>query len=514
MKVRWIVLLMAVIGAAGCKPRAVAPDEAMPPAPSGEPATQPAGPAKSIDDQIAEILKDVDPTLIYERVPIPDEENAWPLWAEAMEKLVAPDETVKKLGWLALKEEASWPEGKSGRRLEHLVAANREALERVDAGLRRGRCQYPETRRPQGEPRLFPLVEAAKIKCLKARMLAVTGGIAGASEELAGALQMGDMADAGALSLLSHMVAVTITDTSVKNIRWLAKDQRVTDADLVRLIGGLGPRQEPASGLARALRVELRSLAIVMFEEKPKALKYPGELTKALEKEKGVKVDKQLLERLFKDLEHIFDKAETIRIQAVFYARLIRSVEGPWKDRDQNFGDDAKELVSEVTAANSCLVSVLSASAKGNRELDREEMERAKDAVKNIVGRSVVAIALPNMAGLVEPEFRYRADRAATRTVLALRLYEIRKGRLPDSLRTLVDEKILEAVPVDPFSDKPLRYSRERRVVWSVGPNETDDGGRLGGSKPGFWRGKDYVLRVPGSSRPAPPIPGNVPGGR
>jgi hypothetical protein len=32
-------------------------------------------------------------------------------------------------------------------------------------------------------------------------------------------------------------------------------------------------------------------------------------------------------------------------------------------------------------------------------------------------------------------------------------------------------------VPTDPFNDQPLRYSKERRVVWSVGADEVDDGG-------------------------------------
>ena len=34
----------------------------------------------------------------------------------------------------------------------------------------------------------------------------------------------------------------------------------------------------------------------------------------------------------------------------------------------------------------------------------------------------------------------------------------------------------LDAEPYDYFRDGPLRYSKERRIIWSVGPNEADDG--------------------------------------
>jgi hypothetical protein len=42
-------------------------------------------------------------------------------------------------------------------------------------------------------------------------------------------------------------------------------------------------------------------------------------------------------------------------------------------------------------------------------------------------------------------------------------------GRLPSALDSLVETKLLGAVPTDPFDGNPFRYSRERRVVWSVG---------------------------------------------
>ncbi len=73
--------------------------------------------------------------------------------------------------------------------------------------------------------------------------------------------------------------------------------------------------------------------------------------------------------------------------------------------------------------------------------------------------------------------------------------YALEHGKYPESLGALVSEKILPSVPADPFSGKPLRYDPERRRIWSVGPDAKDGSGL---DEPEDWRGKDYVLQLPG----------------
>ena len=66
-----------------------------------------------------------------------------------------------------------------------------------------------------------------------------------------------------------------------------------------------------------------------------------------------------------------------------------------------------------------------------------------------------------------------------------------------------VDVVAVEAVPLDPFDGQPLRYSKERRIIWSVGENLRDDGGskmdtRGGGGEAQSWRCMlDYVTDLP-----------------
>jgi hypothetical protein len=64
-------------------------------------------------------------------------------------------------------------------------------------------------------------------------------------------------------------------------------------------------------------------------------------------------------------------------------------------------------------------------------------------------------------------------------TEMALRCYRCDGGRPPAALQQLVP-KYLRHLPVDPFSDRSLVYhpGGTNWVLYSVGPNKTDDGGK------------------------------------
>jgi hypothetical protein len=68
-----------------------------------------------------------------------------------------------------------------------------------------------------------------------------------------------------------------------------------------------------------------------------------------------------------------------------------------------------------------------------------------------------------------------------TKTLLALKAYRQDNGRLPDSLDALVPDYLPE-IPKDPFSGEALKYSLEKKIIYSIGQtgaedNLIDDGG-------------------------------------
>jgi hypothetical protein len=76
----------------------------------------------------------------------------------------------------------------------------------------------------------------------------------------------------------------------------------------------------------------------------------------------------------------------------------------------------------------------------------------------------------------LEAAFAASLSLEATRTAVALHAFEKSKGHLPEDLGQLVPE-YLDAVPPDPFDGKPLRYSRAKRIVYSIGSDLIDRGG-------------------------------------
>ncbi|MHC4214266.1 MAG: hypothetical protein ACYSWP_12935 [Planctomycetota bacterium] len=81
-----------------------------------------------------------------------------------------------------------------------------------------------------------------------------------------------------------------------------------------------------------------------------------------------------------------------------------------------------------------------------------------------------------------ELSYRARSLYEASITVIALKRWRLEKDAYPDDLAQLVDSVYLEKVPIDPFSDKPLVYRKngDDFILYSVGRNFTDDGGKWG----------------------------------
>jgi hypothetical protein len=106
------------------------------------------------------------------------------------------------------------------------------------------------------------------------------------------------------------------------------------------------------------------------------------------------------------------------------------------------------------------------------------------------------AIFLPVFSGGHAKQDQLIAEAAIMRGALALRAYQIERGKYPDSLAQLRAAGGWE-IPEDPFSGKELIYRRQGQdyLLYSVGPNFKDDGGiNLQETRPGREHKLDYDL--------------------
>ncbi len=95
----------------------------------------------------------------------------------------------------------------------------------------------------------------------------------------------------------------------------------------------------------------------------------------------------------------------------------------------------------------------------------------------NAIGKILTGLSLPAGEKFLSKKCRENVNVSATRTLLALKCYKIKYGALPKILSDLVPE-FLAAIPLDDFDGKPLRYSTEKAIIYSVGLDLIDSGGQ------------------------------------
>jgi len=100
-------------------------------------------------------------------------------------------------------------------------------------------------------------------------------------------------------------------------------------------------------------------------------------------------------------------------------------------------------------------------------------------------GKAFVApfgeIYLPLIEMAIKESLQQRALLRSASTALALERYRIAKGQWPDALPKLVEAGSLRGLPTDPYDAQPLRYRKlpDGVVIYSIGPDEVDNGGNL-----------------------------------
>jgi hypothetical protein len=99
---------------------------------------------------VEELLQHVPPEVLYRRVPLAEDENALGPWREAIASYVGPGEDVQKLWDEAFDgrgdtvKPAVFPGGPEGDPIRKVLQQNQRTLELLEAGVRRGRFQFPE----------------------------------------------------------------------------------------------------------------------------------------------------------------------------------------------------------------------------------------------------------------------------------------------------------------------------------------------------------------------------------
>ncbi len=388
----------------------------------------------------------------YVRKDLSAEQNAYPLWTNAMAYVKQPHESFRMNALFShvCSFKTNMPECADGQALAEWMGEKREMFELIPRALAVGHLQFPLEK--QGNS-LEPLSTSGWVKLASWMVVAgrgheQKGEFALAVRQYRDVSLLGGQMMAGQGPGLMYLVGNGLSMRGLTAVRRLCGQDEVESDVLREALRAMPVPVSTDANLAECYRVEAAFGARWFcsgFASAP------------------------LLTRF--RLGRVFDRDETLKLTDALYAHYItNALCTVWRGGDTTFVDRIKrraaveglpEGADGVTGAWSQWLLLVKA-ARGR---------------PNIYGERLVALSADVAASMLLHSFRARAMTSLTRTFVALRIVKKEAGAYPESLEAAVAKGVLSEVPMDFFSDKPVRYSLEKRKLWSVGPDGVDNGG-------------------------------------
>ena len=385
-----------------------------------------------------ELLKHAHPEAVHHAVPLPDDENAYPVWSEAGRKLNEINGTDYPR-WLLDHRNPNkpLPEGQQRQALYDRLERHKPVLELVDRAAARQRFQLPPY---SDDVNLGSSGALAKLKVDRARLRAGQGDWTGALADLGDVIHVGRGLARGEGVLVYWAFGNAVHSEGLTAMQALARNPRTPDEVVAKLRSMLPPPTDLCEEWATVLRVEFTSFFVPNL-----AAFYPSD----------EKLEEKLRE-LRREHPCSLDPADAVRSASQQVRDDIAACHLPWAG--------ISDYVEERGRAVSCterLFEVLQASA----DCTTPEDPFVKGLVAATKNRHVRRV------------FINEAYWRATRVALSIESHRRRHGKFPRSLADL-DWTDGDATTIDPFSGEAFRYDASRGLLWSVGENGEDDGGR------------------------------------
>ncbi len=262
-------------------------------------------------------------------------------------------------------------------------------------------------------------------------------------------VQFGQRAENSGGPIIHYLVGSSIETLGLLRVQQMTAQTILPESDLMGLIRELdrfGPNRE---GLTNALKVEYQ-LDSRLLDDYAK-----GKITNA-DSNSDQTVMAVGIKPLFSASKTKMKFAQSIRVIRVGISKPYGEI--PWSD------------LPEMPTNHSLFKRLI----KGN-----------------MVGDVLFEMMEPSFKSLAVRKSREEVNVTATQLLLALRIYQMRHGQLPESLSELVPE-FFPSVPLDDFDGKTFRYLPGQKLIYSVGPDLKDSGGV------GFRKdSKDFDLPFP-----------------
>ena len=399
-----------------------------------------------------------DSDLRVERADVPDEQNGYWYFKRMSESLDMPEETSES------EEAGEQAERPAGRALvyaildgkawdaafvEDLWQRNQQAIQLLDLGLACGQVQAPALTIDSEIPEVSTFLDLARLLELHAMLLLKEGKHEAALDEAMRLVRFGHRIEGCKGGLVHYLVGAMVKGIGLGRLRAMVSETTLVPDVLVACARRLGDCRANEQGSADGLRVEYEMLIQVL--EDVKAGKYSLREIMSFDGSRRPGSPPP---------PFLFHPNETRRLFVEAYRLMLESVPLPYAEMKPKLDSIPDPRVTALDWRT---------WLKGNS-----------------VGVRLYGILMPATKSFLAQTCQEDVELAATRTLIALKAFKAEKGRLPETLDELVPE-YLDAVPLDDFDGKPLRYSAEKKVLYSVGKDLVDAGGMTKEAQKTWW---------------------------
>jgi hypothetical protein len=438
--------------------------------------------------------------LRYEFKQIPAEENAFTEWLQAEKLLTDLPEDVEEAFNVALSIDGKQPTAEQIAKGEQWLATNAAAFDLIEKGLAKHKAQAPRVEPTELSPLLVPPRKIVRARLFQADRAASNTDHITATNLLLGNLKFATLfrdAEGPAISYLVARAARSFSETGLVRWAWCSEP----DAALIRqVLKNIPELDDELPAYEQTMRVEFTEYIArdddidtihTLWVEPART----NEWVLAMQSED---MQRALFIVHDRELMALHPKPLDVGASLSYYARRFRQyfayTRQPWNRENQDLLAEEWQRVHDTYVKD--IQPLLKATKNESVPLSKAAAKKVAKhyrRIENPVGRHWQANT-DSLTRTFVTVFQSRTQRNATRTLLALRVYELEQGKLPAALDELVVAGFLDKLPMDYFANAPLRYSKDKRTLWSVAENAVDDGGDAEKSS---WIETDMVWKVP-----------------
>ena len=248
--------------------------------------------------------------------------------------------------------------------------------------------------------------------------------------------------------LIDYLLGMTIKEMGLQQLRIMIPRLALSPEVLKDYIVELEQFKANEEGLVKIIKMEYISFA----NTKSKIIDavFTGKLSEEKLKKFGIEESSFETRRTTK-LNYFYKPNQTQKIFAEHFRHILDNTY-------KNYCNEVKSLKYESLAPKSKIKMLFT---------------------ENLAGKILHDIVAVNFSGLFDKKCLEDFSVTGTQLLTAIKAYQIETGKMPAYLSDLVPEYFSE-VPKDPFDGKLVKYSPEKKIIYSVGRDLKDSGGSEG----------------------------------